>query len=129
MTANTTSQWTFQDPTSPSYEPVDFTIPPENMMPQCDFFLEQYMRCVNSKNGLTHVDDCPVEGFAYKDCIECEKRRGITIRQRYNRDSTFVDFALDNIRDKLGIRSNNPDHKTYSPLPAPIVVKTNAPRE
>lgn len=85
------------------------------------------MRCVNSKQGLTHVDDCPEEGWAYKECIEVERDMGMTVRQRYYRDSGFWDLALDNIKTKLGFRSGNPDHNTYEAKPKPVVVYKNEP--
>lgn len=117
-----------KDPKDADYDPIEFTKPEStDELPNCDMFLEQYMRCVNSKNGLTHVDDCPYEALAYKECIEVEKERGMTIRQRYYRDSTFWDLALDNIKVKMGLRSGNPDHKTYMAKPTPIVIYKNEP--
>jgi len=104
------------------YEPVPF-VPQEGQLPNCDFFLDQYMRCVRSKPGLSHVDDCPEEAWSYKECIDVEKAMGQTIKQRYYRDASFLDLTLDNMRLRLGFRSNNPEHKTYVAPPPPIIIK------
>jgi hypothetical protein len=40
--------------------------------PDCDPLLETYLRCVSSKRGLSHVDDCGEEANAYRFCVQKE---------------------------------------------------------
>lgn len=86
------------------------------VLPNCDILLDSYLQCVNSKNGLTHVDDCPNEAELYKQCIDVERKAGETFKQRYDRDATFSDRFIDNCKDMLGMKTTtNPYSKHFVP--------------